>query len=68
MTEAAREGVEERLLKRHGNWESDDVRVYINDSPQRRLAVSEALLRDDSTAQQAEYFPTSTDRRVKLAD
>lgn len=47
MTEAARKGVEERLLKRHGNWRSDAVRLYIDESVENRLAVSAAILGEE---------------------
>lgn len=48
MTEAAKKGVDERLMKRHGNWRSDAVRLYIEESVEARLAVSNALLRDEA--------------------
>ena len=42
-TAAAAAGVEERLIKRHGNWRSDSVHVYITDSLENRLSVSHAI-------------------------
>ena len=46
-TAAAAEGVQERLLKRHGRWKSDQVRVYIHETLANRLGVSQAILRAD---------------------
>ena len=46
-TAAASEGVPERLLKRHGRWRSDQVRVYIHETLANRLGVSQAILRAD---------------------
>lgn len=46
ITAAAEKGVAERLLQRHGNWKSDAVRLYIDESVENRLAVSTAVLRD----------------------
>jgi len=42
-TAAADGGALERLLKLHGRWKSDCVRVYIKESLQNRLSVSRAL-------------------------
>ena len=43
-TAASAGGVIERLIKAHGRWKSDCVRVYIHDSLQVRLSVSRAML------------------------
>ena len=42
-TESAKAGVSERLIKLHGNWKSDAVRVYIRPDESERLKASEAL-------------------------
>ena len=42
-TDSARAGVDERLIKLHGNWKSDAVRVYIRPSEEERLSVSSAI-------------------------
>lgn len=42
-TAAAKAGVPERLLKLHGNWASDAVRVYIRPDVAERTRVSAAL-------------------------
>jgi integrase len=42
-TEAARAGVEERLIKLHGNWRSDAVRVYMRAGVKERLQASSVL-------------------------
>jgi integrase len=42
-TEAARAGVEERLIKLHGNWKSDAVRVYMRAGVEERLQASNVL-------------------------
>ena len=42
-TESARQGVSERLIKLHGNWKSDAVRVYMRAGIQERLQASSAL-------------------------
>jgi integrase len=42
-TAAAEAGVEERLIRRHGNWRSDCVYRYIAESLARRLSVSAAI-------------------------
>ena len=43
-TAAAASGVEERLIKRHGNWRSDAVHLYIAESLANRLSVSSKML------------------------
>jgi hypothetical protein len=43
-TAAAAAGVQTLLLKRHGNWKSDAVFIYIKSSPEERLSVSRAFL------------------------
>jgi integrase len=43
-TAAAESGIEERLIKKHGNWRSDAVYVYIKESLHNRLRVSRAIL------------------------
>jgi hypothetical protein len=43
-TAAAAAGVETTLLKRHGNWKSDAVFIYIKNSLKERLSVSQAFL------------------------
>ena len=43
-TAAAAGGVIERLLKAHGRWKSDCVRVYITDTLRNRLSVSRAMM------------------------
>ena len=43
-TAAAAAGVEERLIKWHGNWKSDCVHLYIQESLEKQLAVSEKML------------------------
>ena len=42
-TSAAAMGIGERLLKVHGRWRSNCVRVYIHDSLESRLSVSRAI-------------------------
>ena len=42
-TAASAGGVIERLIKAHGRWKSDCVRVYIHDSLQTKLSVSRAM-------------------------
>ena len=42
-TSAAAMGIGERLLKVHGRWRSDCVRVYIHESLESRLSVSRAI-------------------------
>ena len=42
-TAAADGGALERLLKLHGRWKSDCVRIYIKESLRNRLSVSRAL-------------------------
>ena len=42
-TAASVGGVLERLIKQHGRWKSDCVRVYIHDSLQIKLSVSRAM-------------------------
>jgi integrase len=43
-TEASRSGIGIRLLKRHGNWKSDAVYIYVHDSLEQRLTVGAAAL------------------------
>jgi hypothetical protein len=43
-TAAAASGVEERLIKRLGNWRFDAVHLYITESLANRLSVSRKLL------------------------
>ncbi len=43
VTAAAAHGVQRRLLMRHGNWHSDAVDIYIDDSLLDRLSVSRAI-------------------------
>jgi integrase len=43
-TAAAAGGAIERLLKAHGRWRSDCVRVYITDTLRNRLLVSRAMM------------------------
>jgi hypothetical protein len=43
VSQALRAGVQERIIKRHGNWKSDAVRFYMRDEPEALLAVSDAL-------------------------
>jgi integrase len=45
-TQAAKAGVQERLIKKHCNWRSDAVYVYIEESLANRLSVSAAILND----------------------
>lgn len=40
---AAARGVEERLLRRHGNWRSTAIYKYISESVDRQLSVSQAV-------------------------
>jgi integrase len=42
-SEAARAGVPERLIKLHGNWKSDAVRLYIRPDLSERLGASAPL-------------------------
>jgi integrase len=42
-TAAAEAGIEERLIRKHGNWHSDAVYVYIKESLRNRLSVSRAI-------------------------
>jgi integrase len=42
-SEAAHAGVAERLIKLHGNWKSDAVRLYMRPDMGERLAASAAL-------------------------
>jgi site-specific recombinase XerD len=42
-TAAVAAGVEVRVLKRHGNWKSDAVYLYIVDSMSQKLTVSRSL-------------------------
>ena len=42
-TAASVGGAIERLIKAHGRWKSDCVRVYIHDSLQEKLSVSRAM-------------------------
>ena len=42
-TAASAGGAIERLIKAHGRWKSDCVRVYIHDSLQAKLSVSRAM-------------------------
>jgi hypothetical protein len=42
-TDAHRNGVSEDLLKGHGNWRSDAVKVYIRPGMQERMAAANAL-------------------------
>jgi hypothetical protein len=44
-TAAAKAGIEERLLRKHGYWRSDAVYCYIIESMQNRLSVSRAILK-----------------------
>ena len=44
-TAAAAAGIEERLIKRHGNWKSNSVRLYIDESMKNRLSVSLEMLK-----------------------
>jgi integrase len=48
-TAAAAGGVIERLLKAHGRWKSDCVRVYITDTLRNRLSVSRAMMQPAAT-------------------
>jgi hypothetical protein len=43
-TRAAHNNIEQRLIKRHGNWKSDAVNIYITESQKNRLSVSRAIL------------------------
>jgi integrase len=43
-TAAIRANISVRVLKRHGNWASDAVYVYIRDSREEQVSVSEAIL------------------------
>ena len=43
-TAAASRGVEERLIKRHGNWRSDCVHIYIHESMRNRVSVTKKML------------------------
>ena len=42
-TAAAEAGVEERLIKQHGNWKSDAVRLYIRPGLEERAKAGNAL-------------------------
>jgi hypothetical protein len=42
-TQAIRDGIDLRLVKRHGRWKSDAVYLYIHDNLQQRLSVSLSL-------------------------
>ncbi len=42
-TAAAARGVQRRLLMRHGNWRSDAVDIYIDDTLMDRLSVTRAI-------------------------
>ena len=42
-TAAAQAGVKVRILKRHGNWKSDAVFLYIHESLEEKLSVSRAI-------------------------
>ena len=42
-TQAAKNGVSEEDIKRHGNWKSDAVRAYIRPDEEDRLGASAAL-------------------------
>jgi integrase len=43
-TAAVKAGVDIRLIKRHGNWKSDAVFLYIVDDAQTKLTVGKAIL------------------------
>ena len=43
-TAAAAAGIQERLIKRHGNWKSDAVHIYIEDTIDNRLSVANKML------------------------
>jgi hypothetical protein len=43
-TRASQQNVPVNLLKRHGNWKSDAVFVYIDDSIGQKLAVGAAII------------------------
>ena len=45
-THAAAKGVSERLIKRHGRWKSDCVRLYITDTQFAKLSVSRWMYAD----------------------
>ncbi len=44
VTAAVAASVDFHLVKRHGNWKSDAVYLYVVDSVKARLSVSEAIL------------------------
>ena len=46
VTAAVAQGIEIRLIARHGNWKSDAIFTYISDSLQSRLSVSRAILKN----------------------
>lgn len=43
MTAAAAAGVQERLLRKHGNWKSDCIYRYIDESLENRLSVGNSV-------------------------
>jgi integrase len=52
-TAAANAGIEQRLLARHGNWRSDAILSYINDSIERKASVVDAMYTPVSKATDA---------------
>ena len=44
-TAAAAAGVEERLIRRHGNWRSECVHIYIAETLKNKLSVSSSILK-----------------------
>ena len=48
-TAAAAAGVEEQLIRRHGNWRSECVHMCITESMANRLSVTESILRQQDS-------------------
>jgi integrase len=64
-TAAADKGIPIHLLKRHGNWRSDAVYEYIEDSLEQKTRVASAMLQDDFDV---EADVTQDDSGVDLAE
>jgi len=47
-TDAHRNGATEEVIKAHGNWKSDAVKIYIRQGPEEQLATTAALGRSSA--------------------
>jgi integrase len=56
-TAAAERGIPIHLLKRHGNWRSDAVYEYIEDSLEQKIRVSSAMLHAELDTTQCSSSP-----------